>query len=295
MQHIEGTDEHAAKLCASPTGAVFLMAVDELSLPPAVVVHLPVAVHLGAIALSKTFSFRGTHLWVLKIVREVGPQLVPLASSLLSQPVAKTWFARVDRSAQHWIGPRSSSPNPNVFAASSSGLGAVEAYTQKPGSSVVTSTAVGATSSALAALRHASGDYHEELPLAHFRLWPTPTASVFEINDAQSWHRLCSSFPANDSSGRLVPDWNSVVREWDGIHLTFGGLLSSDLVAVESHEGVSQMRFWEFEQTQWLRWCFDRIEELPEIVDFPEPPLLMPLLPALFPLEFERSTVRYLT
>jgi len=55
------------------------------------------------------------------------------------------------------------------------------------------------------------------------------------------------------------------------------------------------MRFWEFEQTQWLRWCFDRIEELHEIVDFPEPPLLMPLLPALFPPEFERSTVRYLT
>ena len=50
-----------------------------------------------------------------------------------------------------------------------------------------------------------------------------------------------------------MPDWGAVSEDWDGVHLSIGGLLTAEQVRYESREGWSMLDFWQAEQTFWLR------------------------------------------
>ena len=137
-----------------------------------------------------------------------------------------------------------------------------------------------------------------EFPLRQWRIRVSEDARVYEINCAEDWHRLCTEYPgksardasdpeASDSEGWdvyplrlfegsdavdiatdierwLTPDWASVAEDWDGVHLTLGGLLTAEKVRVASAAGWTMHRFWDIEQTMWLRWAFDDVERLPD-------------------------------
>ncbi len=210
----------------------------------------------------------------------------------MAQPAAAWWFAPLDRNAQEWIGATGAAPPQVVGAAGvKSPPDDWERYAQKPRGGVVTSTLVSAQalpaesvqwSSALAALRYFSGDYDEgDPPLVRVRLCVSPDTPIFEVYGPQDWHALCVRYPAQDETGRLVPDWGAVAADWDAVHLTLGGILTADQVRVESAAGWSELRFAEFEQTRWLRWRFAGIERLPDITQLLDPPLWLPTPPAL--------------
>ena len=55
------------------------------------------------------------------------------------------------------------------------------------------------------------------------------------------------------------------------MHLTLGGLLTAEKVRVVSAAGWTMHRFWDIEQTMWLRWAFDDVERLPERDAMPLP------------------------
>jgi hypothetical protein len=61
--------------------------------------------------------------------------------------------------------------------------------------------------------------------------------------------------------GENVPDWEAVSHDWDGVHLTFGGFLTSSLVRTEGSQGWSRLWSWESERTLWLRPSFERWTE----------------------------------
>ena len=145
-----------------------------------------------------------------------------------------------------------------------------------------------------------------EFPVKQWRLRVSDAARVYEINGAADWHRLCVEYPARsardssdpeeshnegwalyplatlprDADGQdfatdmeswLTPNWSAVAADWDGVHLTLGGLLTADKVRVASAAGWSMLRFWDMEQTMWLRWAFDDVERLPDRNAMPLP------------------------
>lgn len=144
-----------------------------------------------------------------------------------------------------------------------------------------------------------------EFPVKQWRLRVRDEARVYEINGARDWHRLCAEYPARsvrddsdpeasdsagwevyplspvDGSGAddiatdverwLTPNWAAVAEDWDGVHLTLGGLLTAEKVRVASAAGWSMHRFWDMEQTMWLRWAFADVERLPDRNAMPLP------------------------
>ena len=61
----------------------------------------------------------------------------------------------------------------------------------------------------------------------------------------------------------VAPDWVAVRREWDGVHLSFGGLLAASLVPLGRAGERTALWTWECEQTCWLRDVFAARADLP--------------------------------
>ena len=56
----------------------------------------------------------------------------------------------------------------------------------------------------------------------------SPDARLFEVDGPPACHRLCTRYPAQGENGQLVPFRSAGAREWDAVHLTLGGLLTSE-------------------------------------------------------------------
>ena len=83
--------------------------------------------------------------------------------------------------------------------------------------------------------------------------------SVFEIRSPVDWHELCRAAPrvnrARDGLARvstLVPDWRRLAADYDGVHLTFAGLLTAPFVPETSAAGTTMLWSWNAEMTMWL-------------------------------------------
>jgi hypothetical protein len=51
----------------------------------------------------------------------------------------------------------------------------------------------------------------------------------------------------------LVPDWRSVAEHYDGVHLTWAGLITSEGCITDLGDGdVAMLRYWFSERTHWL-------------------------------------------
>jgi hypothetical protein len=112
-------------------------------------------------------------------------------------------------------------------------------------------------------------------PWASWRLQVPHSARIFEIDGPLAWHDLCLRYPAkgirdrsrpdfSGDDGQLVPNWSAVAADWDAVHLTFGGLLTSEQVRIESAAGWTYHWDWDAEQTMWLRWLFTASERMPD-------------------------------
>jgi hypothetical protein len=81
---------------------------------------------------------------------------------------------------------------------------------------------------------------------------------VFKIHGPSDWHNLCVRYPSKyTEDSRLAPNWGAVAEEWDGVHLSFGGLLTAKQNRHEAaagwKAGWTMLDFWHAEQTYWLR------------------------------------------
>ena len=63
-----------------------------------------------------------------------------------------------------------------------------------------------------------------------------------------------------------LPDWSAVGADYDGIHLSWAGLLASEGAVSELPSGAfTMLRYWASERTLWLRDVFGEPRGLPEV------------------------------
>ena len=113
-----------------------------------------------------------------------------------------------------------------------------------------------------------------------------PDARVFEIDSPDAWANLCRRFPLNVTASRrhdwyrttsrvgrwVIPDWVEVARNFDAVHLTVAGYLSTAGLAVPVEDDLmTVLAGWDPDQTFWLTeiaqneaahqtWAFDQDE-----------------------------------
>ncbi|TWS22329.1 hypothetical protein FK268_20205 [Tsukamurella sputi] len=92
--------------------------------------------------------------------------------------------------------------------------------------------------------------------------------SVFEIASGEAWAALCRDHPLDVTAVRggdwlvttaladtrwVMPDWASVAREYDAVHLQVGAYLAASGTAIEVEPGVhSVIAGWAPGDTYWL-------------------------------------------
>ena len=198
---------------------------------------------------------------------------------ILAQSSVSWWFEPMDKERQVWVSRDESPPSEDSLITPSEPPTRWERYALKPTGGLFTSTQVGSISPMAAAIDFGVGDFrpwYGQPPYAVWRLDVDESARIFEIHGPNDWHRLCVEYPAEGNSGRhagnepdfsrdacrLVPDWSKVARDWDAVHLSFGGYLTSEQVRVESEHGWTYHWAWDQEGTLWLRWMFSGYERL---------------------------------
>lgn len=126
----------------------------------------------------------------------------------------------------------------------------------------------------------------------------SPEARVFEIHRPEDWARLVAAHPRQgrprpgwelpginqhrseiapllDVPGQravrttveshLVPDWESVASEYDGVHLSWAGFITTEgYISDLEHGGVAMLRYWFSERTLWLADVFGQPSLAPD-------------------------------
>ena len=139
---------------------------------------------------------------------------------------------------------------------------------------------------------------YETGPITRWWLPVRPEASVFEIHRPADWARLVTAHPraaaphpgwelpginqyvtditpllvsAEHRAAResvrhhLVPDWRSVSGQYDGVHLSWAGFITSEGYVVDLGDGdVTMLRYWFSERTLWLADVFGEPRAAPD-------------------------------
>jgi hypothetical protein len=113
-----------------------------------------------------------------------------------------------------------------------------------------------------------------------FEVWAVgidPAARVYEVHEPGDWGRLAAAHPRDVTASRrhdwsrwtgregrwILPDWRSVAAQWDGVHVSVAGYLSTSGMAVEAGAGAATLLAgWDADQTLWLRDVFTGTRQL---------------------------------
>lgn len=115
---------------------------------------------------------------------------------------------------------------------------------------------------------------------AQARIWPMHVRGnprVYEITSPADWAHLVDTYPLavpasrrsdwHDTTGEyhnwLIPDWTRVVVDYDAVHLTMIGYLSTPGIAIHltEHSGATVLAGWGPDATHWLRSDFITIDK----------------------------------
>jgi len=194
--------------------------------------------------------------------------LRPFADHLLHAAGTATWFAELDRQRQEWMSTADLAPDVSSFHPDLRSYGA---GITKPRRALWTSTSVGEGSSGW--LHYVPWGEDRREPRYHrWRLEVLPTARVYEVHGPQAWQALCLVYPApsclaypRETPAALIePNWQLVAQDWDGIHLSASGLLTTERVRWGRPGAQTHLFGWGVESTVWLRWVFGAVQRLPD-------------------------------
>jgi hypothetical protein len=197
-----------------------------------------------------------------------GPALQSFAAPLLEAPGTVAWFHDLDRDRQEWVSRTGAPPQAPSFRPD---LHAYGAGNTKPRQTLWTSTSVTARTSSWLQYFLISGEVGRwSPPYPRWRLEVIPSARVYEIHGPASWNSLCLAYPAPSClayptcrpDALIEPDWQAVSQDWDGVHLSSGGLFMTERVRWGTPGQETHLFGWSVESTAWLRWVFGSAERL---------------------------------
>jgi hypothetical protein len=275
----QNIDAQVEALLKAPLGCAFLLVIDESRLRPSAAAQPEMSLRAVAEAIAQTEIWRTDHHErILEILRR-GRRLRDLARAVLEEPGAGWWFQPINLEQQLWAWPQNwgSGPDPSRIRSRDESPAWLERYEQKP-HTVWTSTLIDGTACLLETIDGGAGDWDvRDYPIACWKMTANAAARVYEIAGPEDWHALCLQYPVEvggkaalhlektwPGEDRLTPDWQAFAKDWDGVHLSLGGLLTAAQVVNRTPEGWSVQWGWECELTVWLRWVFEATERLPE-------------------------------
>ena len=262
-QRVEG-------LLTSPLGCLFLLQVDALDITPDVITRPDICFREAAADVHIIDRNTGINTEVVAEVLGRGADLAPLARSILEHAGSSWWFDSIDLDHQVWVSIGHSPLETAHWTTPQSPAHSWERYAQKPIGNQCTSNMYGDTSSLLISYEERAGDMYAEFPLECWALRVLSEVRVFEIHGPEDWHRLCVTYPAYGRAGdgrdetRLVPDWGAAARDWDCVHLSFGGWLLCEQRRYEQDGQWSQHELWHCESTFWLNAISSQSRRLPD-------------------------------
>ena len=213
----------------------------------------------------------GVHDEVAAGALKRGRELGAFPKTILEHPATGWWFDHLDLLHQVWIGHEGKLPITSAWDKPGSPPDGGEVYAQKPTGLQYTSTLAGGLTSLFVAYDNRTCDLIAwPTPLPCWELQIQSDVKVYEIQGPEDWHELCLRYPAAGTNaqgrndGRLTPDWGAAATDWNAVHLSFGGLLTSLQVKNESAEGWSMLTFQDAETTYWLNNVTSIARRLPD-------------------------------
>ena len=257
-------DTRVEALLNSLVGCEFLVTLVESGIPPEDLADPKVSLWLAALSADSVNRFNADHDLIAAELPALARKRAAQARAVIEHPGTAWWFDDIDLDAQAWVSIHWTTPPLRfIYGTPPDTMGwqrprnpssGWERYAQKPFSNQTTSTLYGPhLTSKLVGYDERVGDYMCEFPLAWWSMRFLEEVRVFEIHGPSDWHDLCVRYPAEDQRGCLVPNWGAVAEEWDGVHLSFGGLLTAEQNRYESAAGWTMLDSWHAEQTYWLR------------------------------------------
>jgi hypothetical protein len=100
-------------------------------------------------------------------------------------------------------------------------------------------------------------------------IMPRSDARVLEIHTPEDWVRLVTTYPLEVSASRrqdwwratgareplYLPDFQATARDWDGVHVSTRGYLTTATRALPASDGCTVLAGWNPDQTWWLSDC----------------------------------------
>ena len=250
-------------LLNSVLGCAFVVALEENGLTPDDMINPKASLRMAAACADFVDRYRSGYESIASGVMALAEEKTDQARTLIEHPGTAWWFESVDLNRQAWLSVQGTPdkfvygtpPNANGWRSPRNPSARWECYAQKPLGNQHTSTLYEPhLTSQLIAYCEWVGDYRCEFPLAWWVMSFPQDARVFEIHSPSDWHELCVQYPARGTEDdRLVPNWGAVSEEWDGVHLSLGGLLTTEQGRYESPAGWTMLESWHAEQTYWLR------------------------------------------
>ena len=274
-------DKRLECMTSSVLGCAFAVSAEMSGLSADDLADPLVSIALAAECVWRMDRWQPNHRAVWDSVLELGKREKTrrLAREALENPGAAWWFEDMDARRQTWIqafwqaneSERASfgaPPNSPAWTRPANPPDRWERYAQKPVGHVNMSTSTlyaPRLASQLMAYDERAGDYLCDFPLAWWMMRFADDVRVFEIHGPDDWHNLCVRYPARGrEDDRLVPNWGAAANDWDGVHLSFGGLLTSEMGKFESAAGWTMLDTAHAELTYWLRPQKTRVERLPD-------------------------------
>jgi hypothetical protein len=267
---LTGPDDRLAELLAAPLGCAFFLTARQASLTIDELLEPGTSLDVAAAAQSALDPWNPRAEEARAEVLDIDDDDADLAARVVADPRTHWWWHPGSLPPQVRL-TGSEPPPPDVPEDVARGW---EPYAQRPVGHVFTATRFGVTSGMHAAVAHYVGDWAPQYPLTEHDIEVVGDARILHITSAADWHRLATTFPApvrgSDAAGvvnDVSPDWRLVAEQWDGVHLTFGGLLCAPFVPVTSEAGTTTLWTWESERTLWLRHPFEAERQGRVIVD----------------------------
>jgi len=237
---------------------------------------------------SVSFGFDGYDRCVWKLTGEVQDELRPVAEALLAAPATRRWWTPINRIDQRFVAwnhqpwPARSDLARHVREEMTRTRAIRNNGSTKRASAPAES--IWWSPPDFAQLTWTTGPFGEVpsivlggfvdtlLPLeeAEATIWSisfTDDANVLEIDKPDAWRALVERFPRDVTNTHYgawhrwtglhgpwyLPDWELVMDEYDGVHVTVGAFVSSCGRALPVDSGYTMLAGWVPDATLWLR------------------------------------------